>query len=175
MTDAKNSFAKFTSTGSGPRSGLQNFNLAASSLTSTYVIETDFAVATATYSGSGQPTTQIALVSQSNGTLAASNSISESECIVDLRATGMSADTFVINKDAGKTVKIPAGTWCHMEATVNQADKQVFLMITDAQGQELYSGTFAITGNTQIKGIYTLNGRGGTVTQFDNTAVKVTQ
>ena len=175
MTDAKNSFAKFTSTGSGPRSGLQNFNLAASSLTSTYVIETDFAVATATYSGSGQPTTQIALVSQSNGTLAASNSISESECIVDLRATGMSADTFVINKDAGKTVKIPAGTWCHMEATVNQADKQVFLMITDAQGQELYSGTFAITGNTQIKGIYTLNGRGGTVTQFDKTAVKVTQ
>ena len=175
MADSQNTFAKFTSTGSGPRSGLQNFNITAANLTSTYVIETDFAVATATYSGSGQPTTQIALVSQSNGTSATSNAISADECIVDLQATGMSADTFVINGNQEEKVTIPAGTWCHMEATVNQEAKQVFLLITDAEGQEMYSGTFAISGNTQIKGIYTLNGRGGTVTQFDNTSVKVTQ
>lgn len=174
-SDAGNTFAKFTSTGSGPRSGLQNFNLSSGSLTSTYVVETDFSVATATYSGSGQPTTQIALVSQSNTAPGTDNSLADSEYIVDLRATGMSSDKFTINGDAEQTVTIPAGTWCHMEATVNQEEKQVFLMITNKNGDEMYSGTFAVNGDTKVKGIYILNGRGGTVTQFDHTGVKVTE
>ena len=175
VSESNNSFAKFTSTGSGPRGGLQNFNIAAESLTSTYVVQTDFTVKTATYTGSGQPTTQIALVSQGNAiTGTNSASIADSECIIDLQATGMSSNVFVINGNSDITVTIPAGTWCHMEATVNQEAKQVFLLITNAEGKEMYSGTFAISGNTQIKGIYTLNGRGGTVTQFDNTIVKVT-
>lgn len=174
ISESGNAFAKFTSTGSGPRSGLQNFNIASDSLTSTYVAETDFLVTTATYSGSGQPTTQIALVSQGNTSPGTDNSLADSGCIVDLRATGMSSDTFVINGDAEKTVTIPADTWCHMEATVNQEEKQVFLMITNSNGDEMYSGTFAISGDTKIKGLYILNGRGGTVTQFDRTTVKVT-
>lgn len=172
-SESGNAFAKFTSTGSGPRSGLQNFNL--SNLTSTYVVETDFFVTTATYSGSGQPTTQIALVSQSSTAPGTDNSLANSEYIVDLRATGMSSDNFTINEDAEQTIKIPADTWCHMEATVSQEDKQVFLMITDSNGDEMYSGTFAVKGDTKVKGLYILNGRGGTVTQFDRTTVKVTE
>lgn len=175
VKDAGNAFAKFTSTGSGPRSGLQNFNLSSGSLTSTYVVETDFFVTTATYSGSGQPTTQIALVSQSNAVPGTDNKLADSEYIVDLRATGMSSDKFTINGEAEKTVTIPADTWCHMEATVNQEEKQVFLKITNKNGDEMYSGTFAIKGDTKVKGIYILNGRGGTITQFDNTAVKITE
>lgn len=174
-SEAGNAFAKFTSTGSGPRSGLQNFNISSDSLTSTYVAETDFLVTTATYSGSGQPTTQIALVSQGNTSPGTDNSLADSGCIVDLRATGMSSDTFVINGDAEKTVTIPADTWCHMEATVNQTEKQVFLRITNNKGDEMYSGTFAVSGDTKVKGLYILNGRGGTVTQFDRTTVKVTE
>lgn len=175
ITEAGNSYAKFTSTGSGPRSGLQNLGVTASELTPTYVVSTDFAVTTATYSGSGQPTTQVALVSQSNALSGSTNVIADSECIVDLQAVGMSADTFTINGNEEEKVTIPAGTWCHMEATVDQTQKSVFIKITDADDNELYSGTLPIAGDTQIKGIYTLNGRGGTVTQFDNTAVKVTQ
>lgn len=178
VTEDGNSYAKFTSTGSGPRCGLQNLGVTTSELASTYVVSTDFAVTTATYSGSGQPTTQIALVSQSNPivvTEKGANVIADSECIVDLQATGMGADTFTINGNEEEKVTIPAGTWCHMEATVDQTQKQVFIQISDAEGTELYSGTFAITGDTQIKGIYTLNGRGGTVTQFDNTAVKIAE
>ena len=175
VTDGGNSFAKFTSTGSGPRSGLQNLGVAADDLSSTYVVSTDFSVTTATYSGSRQPTTQVALVSQSNTLSGDTNVIAGSECIVDLQAVGMSADTFTINGNEEAKVTIPAGTWCHMDATVDQTQKQVFIQITDAEGAELYSGTFAVTGDTQIKGIYTLNGRGGTVTQFDNTAVKIAE
>lgn len=172
--ESGNAFARFTSTGSGPRSGLHSFQFEASALSPTYVIATDFAVTTATYSGSGQPTTQIALVSQSNRTNSAGNAIADSECLVDLQAVGMSSDTFTVNGNKDEKVTIPAGQWCHLEATVNQEDKQVFLMITDADGKEMYSGTFQINGDTKIKGLYILNGRGGTVTQFDNTSVKIT-
>lgn len=175
ITSAGNSFAKFTSTGSGPRSGLQNLGVTGSDLTDTYVIATDFAVTTATYISSNQPTTQIALVSQLNTQSASSNALTSSECIVDLQATGMGADTFTINGNEEAKVTIPAGTWCHLEATVDQSQKQVFIKITDGDDKELYSGTFAIAGDTKIKGIYILNGRGGTVTQFDNTAVKIAE
>lgn len=173
--NAGNHYAKFTSTGSGPRSGLQNFAIAKDNLTSTYVIATDFSVTTATYGGSGQPTTQIAFVSQSNTTKADGNALAASECIIDLQATGMSSRDFVINGDEDATVTLAADTWYHMEATIDQQQKQVFLKITDTEGNEVYAGTFAIAGDTAIKGIYTLNGRGGTVTMFDNTAVKVTE
>ncbi len=174
ITETGNKFAKFTSTGSGPRSGLHTFGFSLDSLTSTYTVETDFAVKTATYSGSGQPTTQVALVSQSNTTKGDSAAISPNECIVDLQATGMSSTEFVIN-GSDKSVRLPAGGWCHMEAAINQTQKQVFLLITDAEGTELYSGTHAVSGDTKIKGIYILNGRGGTTAQFDNTTVKVTE
>lgn len=174
LADSGNKYAKFTSTGTGARSGLQTFGIASDSLTSTYTVSTDFAVKTASYSGSGQPTTQIALVSQSNTIKGDGIVTTDSECIVDLRATGMSSKDFVIN-GTEESVTVPAGAWCHMEATVNQTEKQVFLLITDSEGNELYSGTHAISGDTKIKGIFILNGRGGTITQFDNTTVKVTE
>lgn len=174
ISESGNSFARFTSTGTGPRSGVQNFKLAADALSSTYVIATDFTVETATYSGSGQPTTQIAFFSQDCSPASSGNAILNSGLLVDLQALGMSSDVFTINGNKEAVVKIPAGTWCHLEATVSQSEKQLFLMITDADGREMYSGSFAIDGNTRVKGLYTLNGRGGTVTQFDNTSVKVT-
>jgi hypothetical protein len=171
-----NKFASFTSTGSGPRSGLQNFAIANADLTSTYKVETDFKATTASYSGSGVPTTQIALVSQSNTTGAASNALSESECIIDLRAVGHGVQTFTVNGDETKTLDIPADTWCHMEVTIDQTSKTAFLTITNQVTEEkLFEGSVAISGDTAVKGIYILNGRGGTNVQFDNTTVGVAQ
>jgi arabinan endo-1,5-alpha-L-arabinosidase len=175
-SDDGNKFAKFTSTGSGPRSGLQTISV--DNLTDTYVVSTDFSVTTATYSGSGSTTTQIALIGTGNTVSAIDNKLA-TDCIFDLQATvsagGTATEKFAVNGDTSNMITIPAGTWCHMEATIDKTTKQIYVSITKKEDEtEIYSGTSTFTADATIKGIFILNGRGGTVTQFDNTDVSVT-
>lgn len=171
-----NHFIKCVSTGTGARAGLQDFGIAADQLTDSYAVNTDFLVETATYTGSGIPTTQIALISDANTMTGTTTSLSEDECIIDLRAEGLLQRTFTVNGNQEETVTLPTDEWCHMEVTVDRTGKQAFLVITKKEsGEELYSGSVPVAGSANVKGIYILNGRGGTITQFDNTDVSVTK
>jgi len=176
VTDGDNKYSQFVSTGSGPRSGMQTLGVNTEALTSTYAISTDFAVTTASYSGSGIPTTQIALVGDASTVNATGNSITDSDCIVDLQAYGHAVQTFTVNGNADATADIPAGVWCNLKVTIDKEAKQAFVMITNKDTEEeIYSGAVTFAGSGNIKGIYILNGRGGTNVKFDNTQVLVVE
>ena len=90
-------------------------------------------------------------------------------CIFQLSTTN--STTWTIN-GSDQTVEIPKGTWVHAKLNIG-ADDNVNVVITNGD-TELYSGTVAAVGDTDLKGIHVRSGRYNGITLLDNVKVYTT-
>ena len=90
-------------------------------------------------------------------------------CIFQLSTTN--STTWTIN-GSDQNVEIPKGTWVHAKLNIG-ADDNVNVVITNGD-TELYSGTVAAVGDTDLKGIHVRSGRYNGITLLDNVKVYTT-
>ena len=66
----------------------------------------------------------------------------------------------------------PAGTWVHVSVLAQTSSRKSVVTITDADGNELYSGTVFMNTPGALWGFYVRGGRYNSVTCVDNVVIK---
>lgn len=150
--------------GSANSRGAQSKFAADLQLPDTYLLEFDLALT----AGNNQ-TTEFAVVNKNMAYNGVINDGIASGYLFKLAATN--STTWTINDQ--ESFDIPAGAWVHVSVLAQTSSGKCVVTVTDANGNELYSGSVFMNGAGALWGFYVRGGRYNSVTCVDNVVVKV--